>query len=149
MPALSVVSTWPHDAHLVACNPGSPEAASLAQGVSPAPASGLRPRSLGQVAAGEAASCPGGPAGRPAKGQPAASPFQIVIPFFSLFIKDIYFLNEGCANRLPSGHVNFEVGSWSPCGLQASKSPQAGAPALNSWTKGSPRGVQPATHSRP
>uniref|UniRef100_A0A8C4M1N9 RasGEF domain family member 1C n=1 Tax=Equus asinus asinus TaxID=83772 RepID=A0A8C4M1N9_EQUAS len=33
---------------------------------------------------------------------------KIVIPFFSLFIKDIYFLNEGCANRLPSGHVNFE-----------------------------------------
>lgn len=35
---------------------------------------------------------------------------QIVIPFFSLLIKDIYFLNEGCANRLPNGHVNFEVG---------------------------------------
>ena len=34
---------------------------------------------------------------------------QIVIPFFSLLIKDIYFLNEGCANRLPNGHVNFEV----------------------------------------
>ncbi|CAG01198.1 unnamed protein product [Tetraodon nigroviridis] len=33
---------------------------------------------------------------------------QIVIPFFSLLIKDIYFLNEGCANRLPNGHVNFE-----------------------------------------
>ncbi|XP_028851072.1 ras-GEF domain-containing family member 1B-A isoform X1 [Denticeps clupeoides] len=33
---------------------------------------------------------------------------KIVIPFFSLLIKDIYFLNEGCANRLPSGHVNFE-----------------------------------------
>uniref|UniRef100_A0A4W4DQ32 RasGEF domain family, member 1Ba n=1 Tax=Electrophorus electricus TaxID=8005 RepID=A0A4W4DQ32_ELEEL len=33
---------------------------------------------------------------------------KIVIPFFSLFIKDIYFLNEGCANRLPNGHVNFE-----------------------------------------
>uniref|UniRef100_A0A669BCP6 RasGEF domain family member 1C n=1 Tax=Oreochromis niloticus TaxID=8128 RepID=A0A669BCP6_ORENI len=32
----------------------------------------------------------------------------IVIPFFSLLIKDIYFLNEGCANRLPNGHVNFE-----------------------------------------
>lgn len=38
---------------------------------------------------------------------------QIVIPFFSLLIKDIYFLNEGCANRLPNGHVNFEV-SQSP-----------------------------------
>ncbi|XP_072480028.1 ras-GEF domain-containing family member 1B isoform X1 [Notamacropus eugenii] len=33
---------------------------------------------------------------------------KIVIPFFSLFIKDIYFLNEGCANRLPNGHINFE-----------------------------------------
>ncbi|CAB1325213.1 unnamed protein product [Coregonus sp. 'balchen'] len=30
---------------------------------------------------------------------------KIVIPFFSLLIKDIYFLNEGCANRLPNGHV--------------------------------------------
>ncbi|TNN47369.1 Ras-GEF domain-containing family member 1B-A [Liparis tanakae] len=34
---------------------------------------------------------------------------KIVIPFFSLLIKDIYFLNEGCANRLQSGHVNFEI----------------------------------------
>ncbi|XP_034781192.2 ras-GEF domain-containing family member 1B isoform X2 [Acipenser ruthenus] len=33
---------------------------------------------------------------------------KIVIPFFSLLIKDIYFLNERCANRLPTGHVNFE-----------------------------------------
>uniref|UniRef100_A0A8C3EP86 RasGEF domain family member 1B n=1 Tax=Corvus moneduloides TaxID=1196302 RepID=A0A8C3EP86_CORMO len=33
---------------------------------------------------------------------------EIVIPFFSLLIKDIYFLNEGGANRLPNGHVNFE-----------------------------------------
>ncbi|KAF0039415.1 hypothetical protein F2P81_007650 [Scophthalmus maximus] len=33
---------------------------------------------------------------------------RIVIPFFSLLIKDIYFLNEGCANRLPNGYVNFE-----------------------------------------
>nr|XP_033770442.1 ras-GEF domain-containing family member 1B isoform X2 [Geotrypetes seraphini] len=33
---------------------------------------------------------------------------KIVIPFCSLFIKDIYFFNEGCANRLPNGHVNFE-----------------------------------------
>uniref|UniRef100_A0A673YGU0 RasGEF domain family member 1C n=1 Tax=Salmo trutta TaxID=8032 RepID=A0A673YGU0_SALTR len=32
---------------------------------------------------------------------------KIVIPFFSLLIKDIYFLNEGCANRLPNGHVHF------------------------------------------
>ncbi|XP_053422560.1 ras-GEF domain-containing family member 1C isoform X2 [Nycticebus coucang] len=37
---------------------------------------------------------------------------KIVIPFFSLLIKDIYFLNEGCANRLPNGHVNFEVFIW-------------------------------------
>uniref|UniRef100_A0A8C1LPH3 RasGEF domain family, member 1Bb n=1 Tax=Cyprinus carpio TaxID=7962 RepID=A0A8C1LPH3_CYPCA len=33
---------------------------------------------------------------------------MIVIPFFSLLIKDIYFLNEGCVNRLPNGHINFE-----------------------------------------
>ncbi|XP_030624554.1 ras-GEF domain-containing family member 1B-B isoform X2 [Chanos chanos] len=33
---------------------------------------------------------------------------KIVIPFFSLFIKDIYFLNEGCVSRLPNGHINFE-----------------------------------------
>ncbi|XP_012697559.2 ras-GEF domain-containing family member 1C [Clupea harengus] len=33
---------------------------------------------------------------------------KIVIPFFSLLIKDIYFLNESCSNRLPNGHVNFE-----------------------------------------
>lgn len=34
---------------------------------------------------------------------------QIVIPFFSLFIKDIFFFNEGHASRLPDGSVNFEV----------------------------------------
>ncbi|XP_038842875.1 ras-GEF domain-containing family member 1B-like [Salvelinus namaycush] len=33
---------------------------------------------------------------------------KIVIPFFSLLIKDIYFLNEGCSNRMQNGHVNFE-----------------------------------------
>ncbi|KAM4709155.1 ras-GEF domain-containing family member 1B [Discoglossus pictus] len=33
---------------------------------------------------------------------------KIVIPFCSLLIKDIYFLNEGCTSRLPNGHVNFE-----------------------------------------
>uniref|UniRef100_A0A8C7C6Q7 RasGEF domain family member 1B n=1 Tax=Oncorhynchus kisutch TaxID=8019 RepID=A0A8C7C6Q7_ONCKI len=33
---------------------------------------------------------------------------EIVIPFFSLLIKDIYFLNEGCSNRMQNGHVNFE-----------------------------------------
>uniref|UniRef100_A0A8C2VIY5 RasGEF domain family member 1C n=1 Tax=Chinchilla lanigera TaxID=34839 RepID=A0A8C2VIY5_CHILA len=35
---------------------------------------------------------------------------KIVIPFFSLLIKDICFLNEGCANRLPNGHIHFEAG---------------------------------------
>ena len=34
---------------------------------------------------------------------------QIVIPFFSLFVKDMYFLNEGCTNKLSGGHINFEV----------------------------------------
>lgn len=24
---------------------------------------------------------------------------RIIIPFFSLFVKDLYFLNEGCSNR--------------------------------------------------
>ena len=33
---------------------------------------------------------------------------QIVVPFFSLFVKDMYFLNEGCSNSLENGHVNFE-----------------------------------------
>ncbi|XP_062874115.1 ras-GEF domain-containing family member 1B-A [Trichomycterus rosablanca] len=33
---------------------------------------------------------------------------KIVIPFFSLLIKDIFFLNEGCSNRFPNGHVNFQ-----------------------------------------
>ncbi|XP_037084058.1 ras-GEF domain-containing family member 1B-like isoform X2 [Pollicipes pollicipes] len=33
---------------------------------------------------------------------------RIVIPFFSLLVKDLYFLNEGCANRLVDGHINFE-----------------------------------------
>ncbi|XP_056287957.1 ras-GEF domain-containing family member 1B-B-like [Pseudoliparis swirei] len=33
---------------------------------------------------------------------------KIVIPFFSLLIKDIYFLNEGCASSLTNGHINFE-----------------------------------------
>lgn len=40
---------------------------------------------------------------------PVSTPLQIVIPFFSLLIKDIYFLNEGCATRLTNGHINFEV----------------------------------------
>ncbi|KAL4623279.1 ras-GEF domain-containing family member 1B isoform X2 [Arapaima gigas] len=33
---------------------------------------------------------------------------KIVIPFFSLLIKDIYFLNERCTSRLPNGYINFE-----------------------------------------
>lgn len=51
---------------------------------------------------------------------------QIVIPFFSLLIKDIYFLNEGCATRLANGHINFEVGAapWWPF-WAASQLPQA------------------------
>ncbi|XP_057672826.1 ras-GEF domain-containing family member 1B-like isoform X2 [Diorhabda carinulata] len=33
---------------------------------------------------------------------------RIVIPFFSLLVKDLYFLNQGCSNRLPNGHINFD-----------------------------------------
>ncbi|XP_025087315.1 ras-GEF domain-containing family member 1B-like isoform X2 [Pomacea canaliculata] len=33
---------------------------------------------------------------------------RIVIPFFSLFVKDLYFLNEGCNNRQSDGNINFE-----------------------------------------
>lgn len=33
---------------------------------------------------------------------------KIIIPFFSLLVKDLYFLNEGCSNKLPNGHINFE-----------------------------------------
>ncbi|CAD7094063.1 unnamed protein product [Hermetia illucens] len=33
---------------------------------------------------------------------------RIVIPFFSLLVKDLYFLNEGCSNKLANGHINFE-----------------------------------------
>ncbi|KAF7649272.1 hypothetical protein LDENG_00144220 [Lucifuga dentata] len=33
---------------------------------------------------------------------------KIVVPFFSLLVKDIYFLNEGCGSRLQNGHVNFQ-----------------------------------------
>ncbi|XP_021342900.1 ras-GEF domain-containing family member 1B-like isoform X3 [Mizuhopecten yessoensis] len=33
---------------------------------------------------------------------------KIVIPFFSLFVKDIYFLNEGCNSKLANGTINFE-----------------------------------------
>lgn len=33
---------------------------------------------------------------------------QIIIPFFSLLMKDIYFLNECYVDKLPNGHINFE-----------------------------------------
>lgn len=33
---------------------------------------------------------------------------RVVIPFFSLLIKDLYFVNEGCASKLPNGHINME-----------------------------------------
>lgn len=33
---------------------------------------------------------------------------KIVIPFFSLLIKDMFFLNEGCSNRLHNGQINFQ-----------------------------------------
>uniref|UniRef100_A0A0B7A706 Ras-GEF domain-containing protein n=1 Tax=Arion vulgaris TaxID=1028688 RepID=A0A0B7A706_9EUPU len=32
---------------------------------------------------------------------------KIVIPFFSLFVKDLYFLNEGCSSKKEDGSVNF------------------------------------------
>jgi len=35
---------------------------------------------------------------------------RVVIPFFTLLVKDLYFVNEGCALRLQSnGHLNFET----------------------------------------
>uniref|UniRef100_A0A8C6WP76 Ras-GEF domain-containing family member 1B n=1 Tax=Neogobius melanostomus TaxID=47308 RepID=A0A8C6WP76_9GOBI len=33
---------------------------------------------------------------------------KMVIPFFSLLLKDMYFLNEGCSTRLANGHINFQ-----------------------------------------
>ncbi|XP_052071928.1 ras-GEF domain-containing family member 1B-like isoform X1 [Mytilus californianus] len=33
---------------------------------------------------------------------------KIVIPFFSLFVKDLYFLNEGHSSKLENGNINFE-----------------------------------------
>jgi len=33
---------------------------------------------------------------------------RIVIPFFSLFVKDMYFLNEGCSNKTENGMINFD-----------------------------------------
>ena len=32
---------------------------------------------------------------------------RIVIPFFSLLVKDLYIVNEGTASRLSNGHINF------------------------------------------
>ncbi|XP_054258079.1 ras-GEF domain-containing family member 1B-like [Macrosteles quadrilineatus] len=31
-----------------------------------------------------------------------------VIPFFSLFLKDVFTLQEACLKKLPNGHINFE-----------------------------------------
>ncbi|XP_075217940.1 ras-GEF domain-containing family member 1C-like [Lycorma delicatula] len=36
------------------------------------------------------------------------SPPTILVPFFSLFVKDSYFLIEECSQKLPNGNVNFE-----------------------------------------
>jgi len=33
---------------------------------------------------------------------------RVVIPFFSLLLKDLYFVNEGCASKLSNGHINME-----------------------------------------
>jgi len=33
---------------------------------------------------------------------------RVVIPFFSLLLKDLYFVNEGCASKLMNGHINME-----------------------------------------
>lgn len=33
---------------------------------------------------------------------------KIIIPFFSLLLKDTYEITENCANKLPNGHINFE-----------------------------------------
>ena len=33
---------------------------------------------------------------------------RVIIPFFSLLIKDLYFVNEGCASKIPeNGHINY------------------------------------------
>ncbi|XP_046670965.1 ras-GEF domain-containing family member 1B-like [Homalodisca vitripennis] len=33
---------------------------------------------------------------------------RIIIPFFSLFLKDVFVLQEACSRKLPNGHINFE-----------------------------------------
>jgi hypothetical protein len=33
---------------------------------------------------------------------------RVVIPFFSLLLKDLYFVNELCSSRLLNGHINME-----------------------------------------
>ena len=33
---------------------------------------------------------------------------RVVIPFFSLLLKDLFFVNEGCASKLSNGHINLE-----------------------------------------
>ncbi|XP_037673395.1 ras-GEF domain-containing family member 1C [Choloepus didactylus] len=49
---------------------------------------------------------------------------KVVVPFFSLFIKDTHFPSEGCASRLPNGHVTLrkpplpsQLGGGRPSGL--------------------------------
>lgn len=32
---------------------------------------------------------------------------RIIIPFFSLLVKDLFVVNQGMASKLPSGHINF------------------------------------------
>ena len=34
---------------------------------------------------------------------------QVVIPFFSVFLKDLYYLNETYSSHLSNGDINFEV----------------------------------------
>uniref|UniRef100_A0A8C5BWJ5 RasGEF domain family, member 1Bb n=1 Tax=Gadus morhua TaxID=8049 RepID=A0A8C5BWJ5_GADMO len=68
---------------------------------------------------------------------------RIVIPFFSLLIKDIYFLNEGCASRLTTGHINFESCTWPPMRARGQKT---------TWRRTvagpSGRGTHARTHGR-
>lgn len=33
---------------------------------------------------------------------------KIIIPFFTLLVKDLHFVNEGCSNKLSNNHINFE-----------------------------------------
>ncbi|XP_073851108.1 ras-GEF domain-containing family member 1C isoform X5 [Macaca fascicularis] len=73
---------------------------------------------------------------------------KIVIPFFSLLIKDIYFLNEGCANRLPNGHVNFETLTAVSSSVSSSRKPPWTSQAEKAHLAGLPKhsrlGVPPS-----